>query len=324
MALAQRMVDAVGPDTPPAERESRRVHLVRSYVFAGRHADAVELAEQIRVEGFVVPATAASLARTMYSAGLVIGDDALVQRWLDVWEEQDANPASALAARARYAADRGDAHATLAAVRALPTTTLNALGEEVRRIELLHEEIWALVRLGDRRRALKVAAAAVDAGVAPGAPGALGVLLGHERTVALASRLDERLWGEYVTRCVMDATDETRTFLRWMHEARPGDAKVLAAVALLRPTLSLEEAVEWSVDLRRHGAAEQCPLVAFAADVRVEPRIRALAGALAWSAYRDERGLAGLEEALALVPAGTEAALLAELEVVAPGLVGAA
>jgi hypothetical protein len=136
--------------------------------------------------------------------------------------------------------------------------------------------------------------------------------------------MPEPMWRQYVTWCAMDAGSEARTFLGWMHDVRPGDPAVLAGAALLAPALSLEEAAEWSARIRSAGTPAQCPLVLIASDPHAHPRQRAVAGALAYSAYGDERGLAGLEDALSHVDPADEAAVLAELQIVAPGLVGAA
>lgn len=323
VGLAQSMVDdgrAAGLSR--SEMEDRQAHLARSLVWAGRRDEAMALSEGLLAAGFEQPQTAVLLARTVFAAALELGDDEGTDRWLRVWEENDANPAFARTARAHVAAQRGDARAALDAIEGVPTTTVNQLGERVSRTDLVRVEVWARCALGQRRRAAQVAQEAARRGVSPGAPAGLVRLLGRDRVIGVLRVLPDHLWGEYVTGCVMAADAESLQFLRWMHDVRPGDPKVLGGVAVLTPTLPLEDAARWAVDFRRVGLAERCPLVAIALDDRIDARQRALAGALAVSAYGDERALPGLEAALALVDDAEQHELLAQLDVVAPGLVG--
>ncbi|WP_149203367.1 glycosyltransferase family 2 protein [Actinotalea subterranea] len=322
VALAEAEIEAGRRAGVPAEElESSRIQLARSLAAAGRFVEAAALGEELRSAGLSLPRRARLLATSMVGVTHLLGDAEATDRWLDLWEQSDDNPAFARAARARVAAERGQADVALAALEAMPTTTLNGEGERLDRISYVRIEVWALATLGRGRQATQVAVAAARKGVAPGAPGGLVSLLGRERTTRVIEVLGDALWREYVTACLMEPDADARTFLRWMHDARPGDPTVLGAVATAALAFPLEEAAAWAIELRRYGAAEQCPLVRIALDERVDARGRALAGALAFSVYGDERALAGLEAALALVPAAEEAALLAELDVLAPGLV---
>lgn len=322
--LAREQVAAARGAGDAAALERHRVDLARSLQMVGDHAAALAEADALRAAGFGSPRHAVLLARSVYLAGVALGDDAAADRWLDVWEASDDNPAFSLAARAQVLAERGDAAGALAAVERIPTTTVNGYGERVDRASLVTTELWAHTVTGDRRRAVLAALAAIGHGVAPGAAGGLVRLLTADECRRLLAEMPDAMWRQYVTWCAMDATAEARTFLRWMRDVRPADAAVAAGAAHLAPTMPLEEAAEWSAHLRGAGRAEACPLVRIAADPQADPRQRALAGALAASAYGDERGLAGLEDALAHVRAEDEAELLAELQIVAPGLVGAA
>lgn len=322
--LAREQVARATAGDDPREIELHRVDLARSLSLVGEWAEALAEADALLAEGFGWPRHAVLLARSVYAAGVALGDTQVVDQWLDVWEQNDDNPAFALATRAQVCADRGDAAGALAAIERIPTTTVNGYGERVDRASLITTEIWAHAKTGDRRRAALAASAAIKRGVAPGATLGLMRLLTEQDCRRLLAEMPDAMWRQYVTWCAMDATIEARTFLSWMRDVRPGDVAVIAGAALLAPTMTLEEAAEWSAHLRGAGAAEQCPLVLIAADPNADPRQRALAGALAYSAYADERGLAGLEDALAQVRAEDEAELLAELAIVAPGLVGAA
>lgn len=308
---------------PALELEARQIHLARTYGLVGQHDCALALADRLLAEGFLSPRNAAVMAPSIATSAHLLGDVEATERWLTTWETHDTTPAFARAARATFAAQRGDAAAALAAVETVPTRTANPNGETLLRSDLVPVEMWAHAALGQGRHAARVARGAVERGIAPGTPVALGELLGHDRTVPVLAALPDGLWREYVTWCAMEATPQARVLLSWMQEARPGDAQVLGALALMAPLLSLEEASLWAVQFRRAGAAQECPLVRIALDPLLDARQRALAGALAYSVYGDVRGLQGLEAALALVPAGDEAELLGQLDVLAPGLVSA-
>ncbi|NYI59527.1 glycosyltransferase family 2 protein [Cellulomonas soli] len=307
---------------PAVAQEERRMHVARSTVFTGRHQDALDLGAAVADGTFLNPRHAVMLAQAMLLPAELVGDESALDHWLGVWQTHDETEWAARAARARHAARRGDAEAALDALAPTPTTAVNSLGERFSRLDSVTVEVWALATLGRARQAARVARDAAERGVAPGAPGGLVSVLGRDRVLTVIGALDDRLWREYATWCVMDASRDSRTFLECMAQARPGDATVLGSVALLTPALTLEEAAQWAVAFRAAGAAEECPLVATSLDERQDPRQRALAGALAFSAYHDTRALVGLEQALALVPEEHAAALLADLEVVAPGLVG--
>jgi hypothetical protein len=322
--LARAQVEKAHDAGDARALELHRVDLARSLVLVGEYTEAVAEAQALLDEGFGWARHAVLLARSIYAATLALGDDAATDRWLQVWEEADDNSAFALATRAPILAQRGDVTGALAAIERIPTVTVNGFGESVQRADLVTTELWAHVKNGDQRRALLAAEAAIRRGVAPGAAAGLVQLLGEDGSRRLLAVMPDAMWRQYVTWCALDTGSEARTFLGWMHDVRPGDAAVLAGAAVLAPALSLEEAAEWSARMRAAGSPEQCPLVLIAADPKADPRQRALAGALAYSAYADERGLAALEDALAHVRAEDEAELLAELAIVAPGLVGAA
>lgn len=321
--LARRQLERVLADG--GERgalESARVELARSLSISGDLDGALALAREVLVDVCSVR-HAIVLVRALAGPLAAAGRHDESGEMIDAWLRLDPNPAFALAARARSAALRGDAAAAVAALDRIPTTTVNAYGEHLERISLVGVEIWARATLGDLRQATRVAQDAVRRGTAPGAPAGLVLLLGEDHVRRVLDAVEDTMWREYVTSCVMDATPPGRTFLRLMAEQRPGDPAVLAGAAVLAPTLALDEAAWWAAEMRRSGAVEQCPLIAIATDERHDPRQRAIAGALAFSAYGDERGMTGLAAALELVDPADEPELAAELAVVAPGLVSA-
>lgn len=325
LAIARTHLEQLLRDGAPADEvELARVQVVRSLVLAELTDEMVEETRRMLDEGFLVPRNAVLLAASVVRAVEATGDHALTDRVLDVWERHDGNPAFARVQRARIAAYRDDPQTALDAAEGVPTTTLNDLGERAERAELAAVEIWALARLGRGRRAAQVARETAARGRPVGTPRSLVRLLTPERCRRVLEVMPPALWREYVTTCLVDPNPDALTFLRWMHDVRPGDPTVLGAVAVAAPLLSLEDAARWSTAMRAAGGAEHCPLVAIAQDERSDPRQRAVAGALAFHAYADERGLHGLEAALELVPREHEAELLGHLEAVAPGLVSPA
>lgn len=318
--LALEQVAAARAADLPREIVVAKVNLARSYSLAQQHEAALALADEtlpdVWHESYLV-----QLAQSAVDAADVLGDRDAVDRWLDVWERDGPSPVPALHRRVAILARRGDVAGVIDALDRIPTTTIDADGVRWDRIELLHEEIWALCERGDKRRAVAVAERAARRGRAPGSPEWLVQVLGVDHVRRVVASLDDSLWQQYVTQCALEATPGARAFLAAMADVRPGAPEVLAAAVVMTPALSLEEAATWSAHLRRAGAAENCPLVAIATEESISPVGRALAGALAYSAFGDERGLAGLTEALALVSPEDEAELAEQLQILAPGLV---
>ncbi len=72
-------------------------------------------------------------------------------------------------------------------------------------------------------------------------------------------------------------------------ETEPANGGLLAGAIRLAVKLPPERALEWSARLRALGLGEHCPLVAQARDFSLDPMQRVLAGALARTAFEDER-----------------------------------
>ena len=187
-------------------------------------------------------------------------------------------------------------------------------------------EVWALLSAGRAAEAAEVAVQAATAGLPSVAPARLvGVFRDADRPLAdLLVAVDGPLWDQLALQTVSDGSRPARIFLEEMDAARPGDLTVLLCGVALALALSIEEAVAWSVRLRRHGLDERCPLVTMSRDEAQDPRQRAIAAAIAVDVYSDERAMPGLEAALADVAPEHEAELAAHLEIVAPGLVSLA
>ncbi|WP_028048005.1 glycosyltransferase family 2 protein [Cellulomonas sp. URHE0023] len=302
-----------------------QVDLVCSLVLARHLDEAVTLARRVEDGGFAAPVVMAVLAKCVASAASLLGDRDLEDHWLEVWRRAAAGSALPWAARVRAMVARGDARGALDALDHIPTTSVDDFGQRFDRTELVDCEVWAHAQAGARDRALQVALAAVAHGVPAWSPVRLMACLGPDGVRTVLGSVTDHDWVDWAARCVLEAAaPESLQFLRVMAQMRPDDLAAPVSAAQLGPYLTLEDATEWSLMLRRLGAAELCPVVAIATDETAEPRPRALAGALGWDLFGDERALHGLQSALAVVPAEDEPELLAALDVVAPGLVSPA
>ena len=268
----------------------------------------------------------AMLAKCVASAAQVhLEDRELEDHWFEVWRRAAEGSALPWAARVRAMVVRGDARGALDALDHIPTTSVDGFGQRFDRTELVDCEVWAHAQVGAKRRAVRVALEAVGKGVPAWSPVRLMACLGPDGVRTVLGSVKDDDWLDWAARCVLEgAAPESLEFLRVMAEVRPDNLAAPVSAAQLAERLTLEDATEWSVMLRRLGASDLCPLVAIATDEAAEPRPRALAGALAWDVFQDERALHGLQAALALVSPEDEPELLVALDVVAPGLVSPA
>ncbi|NKY10939.1 glycosyltransferase family 2 protein [Cellulomonas hominis] len=314
---------AEAPNSAPAEVAVAEANLARSYLMAGeRYAEARDLARRVLVEGHMPVPTRATLARSMAVAAHDAGEHEEAERWLGVWEEIAGNVAWVWALRAQLAAQRDDPAATLDALERVPTLAVDGEQQRIARADFVQLEIWALARLGKHRRAAAVAATAARAGVQAASPAGLHAALGADGVDRVLPSVRDDDWTDLALQCGADGSRDARAFLERMHAAHPDRPAAMVVAARLHRVMSLEESARWAAELRRAGLDDLCPLVALAGDADVAPGARALAGALALSAYQDDRALPGLEDALRLVPADEEQELLAQLQVLAPGLIG--
>ncbi|HEY0187049.1 MAG TPA: glycosyltransferase family 2 protein [Cellulomonas sp.] len=299
----------------------RRANLARSMVLHGDLEGALDEGAASLEGDHLNPRLIVQLAGAMVFGATLLRDRPLQDKWLELWEAAEGNPAWVLAARARAAAQYDDADAALAALERIPTVTVAVDGQRLERRSLARVEAWALTRAGRRDEALAVALDAVDHRVAPGEPAEVLAWLGRDGARQVLQRVEPGQWTAWALRAAANATRPALELLRVMDEVQPHSAAVLASAATLPFLMTLEEATEWSVALRAAGIEDRCTLVALAEDEQRAPRARALAGALAFDVFADERGLDALHRALPLVDPEDEAELAAELEIVAPGLV---
>lgn len=314
---------ALAAGATPAELALVHANLARSLLLAGHAEEALTSGQEVVDGGALGPLATVQLAMSMAQGAHITGDAPRTRAWLAVWERAADNPAWALAAGARMAAERDDAAGALAALERIPTTTTNVDGLRLNRHELAQTEVWALARLGRPDAALGVAAEAFRRGHQPGSPAALVQLLGDDRVARLLGSVRPEDRAELAGQCVIDGSRPARRFLELMDEVEPHDPAVLASARELSGALTLEEAARWAAPLRQVGLEDDCPLVALACDPGRPATMRSLAAALAHDAYGDPRALALLEAALADVAPADEAELLAQLDLLAPGLVSA-
>ncbi|WP_028048004.1 glycosyltransferase family 2 protein [Cellulomonas sp. URHE0023] len=299
--------------------------LARSLFLDQQIEEALVLAHRVDDEGRADPAVMLQLAASVSRTAGLLEDRDLEDHWLEVWQRNAEGSALPWAARVRAMVTRGDAQGALDALDHIPTTSVDDFGQRFDRSTLVDSEVWAHAQVGAKRRAVRVALEAVAKGVPAWSPVRLMRFVGPDGVRTVLGGVKDADWSGWALRCVVEAAEpEALEFLRVMAQVRPDSLAAPYSAAQLGKRLTLEEATEWSVMLRRLGAPELCPLVAIATDETAEPRPRALAGALAWDVFQEERALEGLQAALALVSAEDEPELLVALDIVAPGLVSSA
>jgi len=331
---ARRNLDLARLDVTTAVRDGRpavevallQANLSRSLGLHGDRAEGLQVGREVLASGLLGRSATASLVPALVELALALGEDDVVDEMLDVWIAVDRLPARPLARKAYVLALRQDVDATLAVLEQIPTSAVDDQDVRFDRTEIAPVEVWALLSTGRAGEAAEVAVRAAAAGRASVAPARLvGVFRDAGRALAdLLSVLGPTLWDGLALEAVADGSRPARLFLEEMDSVRPGDTTVLLCGAALAPTLSIEEAVAWSVRLRTHGLAERCPLVAISRDDAQDPRQRAIAAAIAVDVYSDDRAMPGLEAALVDVAPEHEAELASHLEIVAPGLVSLA
>lgn len=305
-----------------AELAILRANLARSMAMAGDPHGALELGEKVWTSGDLPSLSTETLARGMAS-GAVAAEvpRAAVEVWIDRWQSVAGNPAWAYAARAELAAKHGDAAAVLDSLECVPTTVVDHLGQHIHRRDYARLEIWALAKLGKAKQARRLAVSTAAAGSAPMTAEELLRSLGDDGLRAVVAALDGGARRTFALLCAAAGGAADRLALDEMANRGPVDVTLAYCAQRLAVGMTLEEATEWAVRVRAAGYPELCPLVAFGAAAAVAPRLRVLASALAISAFDDNRALPFLEVALGEVDPAEEVQLLAELEVVAPGLV---
>lgn len=318
---------AASPDERPTEYALKQANLARSLSAVGQVDEALELAETIHEGGALPDVAMELLAPAMaVAAARKSGRVELARTWIDRLRSVTGNRVWADSALVQVAAAEGSAERTLDAVGRIPSTTVDALGRRVRRVDFAHYEVWALWKLGRAAEALEVAKRAARAGVLPGGPRELWAWFGPEGTHAFVDSLRDDAWQVLAVVCTQEATPEGRAVLDAMARVRPADLAVLLCASRLsfpHDLAGLEEAATWSARLRGAGMAEYCPLVSTATgDAPAAQRVRA--AALALFAYDDARALPALEAALSDVAPEDEDELARQLDVLAPGLVARA
>jgi hypothetical protein len=325
LTIAQRDLDeALARDTAPAMLDLLRTNLARALGMAGEHDASLALAAVVRSNGIVPEIALTDLAVSAVGSALALELDDVVDEWLSVWEHADRSPVWARATRVRILAGRGDVQGALDLLDQLPTTSVDSSGRRFHKHELSEITVSALAATGRRRAAARAALESARAGYTSVGPTALSRLFVQaDQLDSYIRELPDQVWREHAVRCVHESTPGSVAFLMAMTAARPGDLTVLLCLAKIAPALGLEDLAIGAAALRKVGLAEHCPLVTVSRSEAVEPRVRALAAAMAVGIYEDDRAVPGLEAALAAVAPQDEAEVLRQLEIVTPGLVTA-
>lgn len=307
----------------PAIVATKQVNLARSLIMAGELDAGLELAEEVFDGGLAPGGSLTQLANAVVGAALLRDDRERAERWLELWERVDVSPLWAQSARVEVMAALGDVDGVLDTLAVLPTTAVDSVKRRFDKRALVKQEAWALAERGDLRAAARVVVRAAAAGFVDVEPATVVQLLQAtgQPLDTYVRVLGPGVWRHVAVACAQRPSSEAMRLLWAMTEHRPDDVAAMLCAAPLAPFMDLEALAMWSAALRRAGLSELCTLVAAADDTRRDLLTRALAAAMAVDIYQDGRALPALETVLAAVPAADEPALLAQLEIVAPGLV---
>jgi tetratricopeptide (TPR) repeat protein len=299
-----------------------RVHLARSLIMSRQYAESAEVAEQAWADAaLVTDQIAQALAFTQYKMCLTLSDTDTAMRWVERWRTvQPHNPAVDVAA-AEVFQRAGNPKAGLEALDRVPTVSRDGAGGQLRRSDSINLEVALLAEDGRAAQALDLVREALRSGNGDPWPFIVHAALGDDAIREVLPALNDDQWRRWALLCVRDSGRGALRVLELMDEFHPGDAAVLASAARVAPLHGLEVTAEWDARLRKWGLSQMSPLIAFAADHRATPADRAIAAALAVSAYNDGRGIPHLENALGRVPTQGQKELAQALEIVAPGLV---
>ena len=323
ISLAREQLEAARTAGDQRDVGIALVHLARSLLMDPQaHDEVFDAAEQAwERHDLFGDQIAQQLCLSLYAINLERGDTEQALLWVERWRTVQPDNPQVDIAEAQVHERSGNFEAGLAALARVPTVALDGSYGEIRRSAAINVEVSLLARSGQPEKAEAVVREALRTGDGDPWPLVVATRLGEDVLRGLLGELSDEQWRRWALLCVKDGSRNALRVLELMDEYRPGDLTVLASAARIAPAYGLEIAAEWDARLRRHGLGEMSALVRFAADKRIPPQDRALAAALAFSAYHDERALPHLEEALDRVPTQRRSELAAALEVVAPGLV---
>lgn len=323
----QRNIELALADVADAEAAGNRsaaaaarVHLTRTLLGMAGDEAGLESAERAWQPELLTPVAVQELCRT--TTEFLTNNNRVdeAERWIQRWWTVDRGPESLVAA-AKLAILRGDPLAAAALLDELPEQSDNAYTLSFHRTNLVGFEVAVRLAVQQRELALQrweVALAADDGDLSPLL---VDRCFSHGEVDALIPKLGPRMWRYWAIACSAAMTPRALELLTRMVEHRPGDLTATVCATRLHPVMDLEQAAQWSARVRAIGAADECPLLAMAADPARPARERAVAAALVVSAYRDDHAMGLLAAALEDIPPAEEAGLVAELEIVAPGLV---
>ncbi|MCL2849859.1 MAG: glycosyltransferase [Micrococcales bacterium] len=302
-----------------------RVDLARSLTLGADetwHDESREVAELAWASADLLPRAAVKgLVQCQVGVAVRRRDYDLARTWVGRWREQSpGNPDVHLTA-AQLEAQAGDAKAALAELEQMPTVGSDGLGGLVRRDHAVDLELRLLVNVGRDADAAALVRRTVGAGETCPTPMVVLALLGEDAFSKLLPHLPDKWWRRWALLAVKHADTVAMRVLELMDQYRPDDVTVLVSGARVAPLHGLQRAADWDVKLHRHNLGHLSTLITYAGDERALPDDRAVAAALALSAYHDERALELLQDALDHVPQQREHAVAQAIEVVAPGLV---
>lgn len=136
----------------------------------------------------------------------------------------------------------------------------------------------------------------------------------------LAEALDVSDLVAVLGRLLRQPPDLADLVLEGVWQRFPDRLEPLAAAGRLAPRLAVPRALVWSARLRARSLGSNCPLVAMSVNRELDPIVRVLAGAAAYGSFADDRVVAGVRDARALLDGAARAEVDEQVRRLAPGL----
>ncbi|MDA8295484.1 MAG: glycosyltransferase [Actinomycetota bacterium] len=303
------------------DKATRTLSLARSYMLAGRYEEGRELCSRA-VELATLPSTLRLALRTLGDALLVLRryDEALdVAQQL---KQQATRPTYAFIIEGKARLGKNEPELALAAFEHVGVGHDDD-GFEHRPSMVAVQRAEALTALNRHGEACDVLLDLLRA--SDGLDDHIGVLLnllhmaGREPTEAYdAIRPERRL--AFLPQIVQLERSFADTILESWHHRDPSSLPLLAAAAEVSSDLPVERKLIWSARLRAAGIWAACPLVTATADGRIPAATRALAGAVAFQSFADERARAGFRAAVRAAGTDERAVLAQQIPAISPTL----
>ncbi|WP_170127010.1 tetratricopeptide repeat-containing glycosyltransferase family 2 protein [Kineococcus rhizosphaerae] len=303
LALARRELDRALEDGHH-DVTVHRVNFARSALSSRHFQEALDALEPLDGQYAVQPPPAdwlplaASASYCAIQAAASLGRFETARSWIERLQSWGERPGALTRVRASVAMAEGDFRGALDLLRDVTEVT-DLRGGRVTEVSLLLDTANCHAALGEYDQAADAMLEHLrrGAGDMP-APQMLAIVHGahlpvEEFAAAVPPALVVPLLGQLSTLPFAEVSDVLEALLA----TAPSPAPVLAAAASMWPSMSLPEALPWSLRLREAGHPESCPLLAIAGSAEREPVDR-LAAAAVLHEVGDERALSFVEHVL--------------------------